>query len=384
MPKIGGIKLPKLGKGKKLKASKGGKKAAKKAKFSLPGLGKNNLVVGVDIGSFSVKVCELAKSGEKYKLLKLGSAKLPDGAVEDGVLQDPDAVGKVIATLVKNLKIKNKKVAISISGYSVIVKKINLAVMSQEELEKHIQSEAEQYIPFDIDDVFLDFQDLQTNIGEEDRTDVMLVAAKKDVVNAYLDMLAKIKLKAVVVDVDAFALENSFENIMKAEENVALIDIGASKMSINIIAHGTSILARDVVMGSRQITELIQGQFDLGYDEAEAMKVGSVMPGDKKEAIDEIFTNSCTPWILEVKKALDFYASSYPDDAIGRLVLSGGGAKIKGLDQFLMEETGIQTELFDPFVNSEINTEKIDTQYLKNIGPEMAISSGLATRNAPF
>ncbi len=347
----------------------------------LPRLGRQQLAIGLDIGSYSVKICEFADTGKgRRRLLKLGSAYLPEGAMADGTLQDSEAVGQVIATLLKNLQIKSKKVAISMSGYSVIVKKINLAVMSDKELANHIQTEAEQYIPFDIDDVYLDFQDLKTNTGDSDRTDVMLVAAKKEVVDAYLTMLAGIGLQPVVVDVDAFALENSFASNGRLDENVALVDIGASKMSINILAHGTSILARDVVMGSRQITEQINDQCGFDPDEAEAVKIGRMDPGDQQACLEEVFARNCTQWILEIKKALDFYLSSHSEEGIDRLILSGGGAKIKGLDQLLREETGIRTEIFDPFATAEINADKIDLAYVKHIAPEMAVAAGLAIR----
>lgn len=350
-------------------------------KLSLPGVSKQKkLTLGLDIGSYSVKLCEMVDTGNGYKLLKLGSAQLPEGAVEDGVLQDPGAVGAVISTLLKNLKIKQKKVAISMSGYSVIVKKINLAVMADEQLAEHIQSEAEQYIPFDINDVYLDYQDLKTNKEGSDFTDVMLVAAKKDVVNAYLNMLEKIGLQVVVVDVDAFALENSFEINSTLDQNVVLIDIGSSKMSINIIAHGASILARDVVMGSRQITEQMQRQLEMDFAEAEAVKTGNLPAEDKQQDIEEIFINNCTQWILEIKKAIDFYISNYPDDQINRLVLSGGGSNIKGLDELLTKEIGLAAEVFDPFANTA-RSDNIDPDYLRNIAPEMAISVGLAIRS---
>ena len=149
-------------------------------KIELPGGQK--LTLGVDIGSHSVKICQMIPAKEGYKLIGIGSAALPPDSVEDGVLQDPEAVGEVVGKLIKNLKLKGKKIAISISGYSVIVKKINLAAMEEDELASHIQAEAEQYIPFDIEEVFLDFVDLKTNVDEDDRTDVMLVAAKKEVV----------------------------------------------------------------------------------------------------------------------------------------------------------------------------------------------------------
>jgi type IV pilus assembly protein PilM len=355
-----------------------------KFNLPLPGFSKaETLALGLDIGSFSVKICEMGQTSDGYRLLKLGSAQLPSGAVEDGVLQDPDAVGAVISRLLNNLKIKQKKVAISMSGYSVIVKKINVAVMEDKQLEEHIQSEAEQYIPFDIDEVYLDYHDLNTNTDESDFTDVMLVAAKKDVVNAYLDMLAKIGLQVVVVDVDAFALENSFEIEADQQQNVVLIDIGAAKMSINIISHGASILARDVVMGGHQITEQMQRRLELEYDEAEAMKVGSLPTKDGQHIIEDIFVNNCSEWVLEIKKAIDFYVSNYPDDKINRLVLSGGGAKINGFAQLLAQETGVPAEIFDPFTAMDKN-DNIDADYLSVIAPEMAISTGLAVRLAIF
>lgn len=345
---------------------------------------KPKLAVGLDIGSHAVKVCEFEEKGPGFKLKTLGSALLPSSAVEDGVLQDSQSVAKIVSNLIKNLKIKNKEVAISVSGYSVIVKKINLAVMSEQELEQHIQSEAEQYVPFDIDDVYLDFQDLKTNVDDEDRTDVMLVAAKKDVVDTYLNMLRTAGLTAVVVDVDAFALENAYGGNYGIEDNVALVDIGASKMNINIVSKGTSVLARDVILGSRLLTEQIQNKFGLTFDEAEALKLGQSPAGDKQAGLEEIFVSTCTQWITEIKRALDFYYSSYPDESISRLVLSGGGARVSGLNQFFQEETGITVEIFNPFSKAAIDSGKIDKAYLESIAPEMALATGLAMRHVPM
>lgn len=350
--------------------------------LTFPSFRRQKLAVGLDIGSYAVKLCELSETGKNcHQLLKLGSATLPEDAMVDGILQDPHAVSQVITRLFQNLQIKNKKVAISMSGYSVIVKKINLAVMSDQELAKHIHSEAEQYIPFDIDDVYLDFQDLKTNTPGSDRTDVMLVAAKKEVVDGYLSMLKELGLQPVLVDVDAFALENSFAYSGGGMgENVALVDIGATKMSINILAHGTSILARDVVMGSRQITEQIHQQCGFDPEEAEAVKIGRQGPGEQQACLEEIFAKNCTQWILEIKKALDFYLAGHAEEGIDRLVLSGGGSRIKGFSQFLQEETGIKTEIFDPFATAAVNQNRIDPAYVAHIAPEMAIAVGLAIR----
>ncbi|MDR3631964.1 MAG: type IV pilus assembly protein PilM [Desulfocapsaceae bacterium] len=348
--------------------------------MNLPFLSREQLVIGVDIGSHAVKVCQLKRTEQGYAVVTLGSSILPEGAVDDGALNDPEAVGKTITELFKNLKIKSKKVGFSISGYSVIVKKVNLNVMDDDKLEEHIMAEAEQYIPFDIDDVYLDFQDLKTNTPESERTDVMLVAAKKEIVDGYLEMLQGLGLQPVIVDVDGFALENTYEYNHPKNENVALVDIGASKMNINILTGGISVVARDIVVGSRQLTDQIQNTFDLDYEEAEALKLGYLPAGDKQSQIEAIFTSTCTQWVLEIKKAIDLYHSNHPDEPLTKLVLSGGGAKVSGLTDFLVSETSLPVELFNPFENMVVNSKKIDPEYLKVIGPEMAIATGIAIR----
>jgi type IV pilus assembly protein PilM len=350
--------------------------------MNLPFVSKNELVVGLDIGSHAVKVCQLKRTSNGYAIVSLGSTVLPEGAVEDGTLNDPEVVGKAISDLLQNLKIKNKKIGFSISGYSVIVKKVSLAVMDDTQLEDHIMAEAEQYIPFDIEEVYLDFQDLKTGSKETDRTDVMLVAAKKEIVDDYLEMLRGLNLTPLVVDVDGFALENSYEYNYTKDENVALVDIGASKMSINILSHGISVVARDIIVGSRQLTEQIQNVFDLDFEEAEALKLGATQDEEKRQEIEDIFSTTCTQWILEIKKAIDLYQANHVDNPLKKLILSGGGAKVSGLIDFLAQETDLQVELFNPFLHMASNDKKIDPEYLKNIGPEMAIATGVALRSS--
>jgi type IV pilus assembly protein PilM len=348
--------------------------------MKMPFVSNNDLVVGLDIGSHAIKVCQLKGGVKGYTIVTLGSTVLPEGAVEDGTINDAETVGKAISELLKNLKIKNKKVGFSISGYSVIVKKVNLAAMEEAQLEEHIMAEAEQYIPFDIEDVYLDFQDLKTSSKGNDRTDVMLVAAKKEIVDDYLDMLQGLGLQPVIVDVDGFALENSYEHNYQKNENVALVDIGASKMSINILCQGVSLVARDVMVGSRQLTEQIQNTFDLDFDEAEGIKLGTVPAGEGQEEVEEIFQATCTQWVLEVKKAIDLYHSNHPDQPLSRLILSGGGAKVAGLAEYLAKETELPVEMFNPFLKISVNQKKIDPDYLSSIGPEMAIATGIALR----
>lgn len=348
----------------------------------MPLFSKQELVVGIDIGSHAVKICQLKRTSAGYSLVAIGSTVLPEGAVEDGTLNDPEAVSEAISGLIKNLKIKNRKIGFSISGYSVIVKKVNLAVMDDGQLEEHIMAEAEQYIPFDIEDVYLDFQDLKTSKKDTDRTDVMLVAAKKEIVDDYLEMFQSLNLDPVVVDVDGFAFENSYEYNNPGGDNVALIDIGASKMNINILAQGVSVVARDIIVGSRQLTEQIQNLFDIEGTEAEKIKLGSAPVETMQEDVEEIFSSTCTQWVLEVKKAIDLYHANNPDQPLTKLILSGGGAKVAGLADFLKQETELDVELFNPFTNIKSNKKKIDPNYLESVGPEMAIATGIALRTS--
>ncbi len=348
---------------------------------------KDQLITGVDIGSHAVKVCQLQRSGKGYKLSAIGSALLPEGAVEDGVLQEPEIVGKAIAALFKNLKIKSKRIGISISGYSVIVKKINLEYMTDEELAKYILAEAEQYIPFDIEDVYLDYRKLPTSSKEADRSDVMLVAAKKEVVDDYIMMLDELKLKTVLVDVDGFALENIWETSTgntDGRENIVLVDIGASKMNINIIKEGISVLARDIVVGSNQLTMQLANALGIDEDQAEEIKLGIAPAGEQQDQVEDIFNRTCTQWILEIKKAVDLYQANNPNNPLSALILSGGGSKVAGLIDYMRQETGLNVISFNPFATMKVDEKKIDRQYLESIAPEMAIATGLAIRHAPF
>jgi type IV pilus assembly protein PilM len=342
-------------------------------------------IVGIDIGSHAVKICEVRRAGKNgYELLTLGTAAISPGAVDDGALQDADDVSAAISELISNLKIKNKRVGLSISGYSVIVKKINIEMESEEALAERLQEEAEQHIPFDINEVYLDFQVIKAAKAEYERSEVMLVAAKKEVVDAYLEMIKGLKLVPVLVDVDGFALENIWNTISGSEKNVCLVDIGASKMNINIISGGTSVLARDIVTGSDNISLEIANRLEMDYDDAEKIKLGrQPAEEDHLEELHDIFNSICTRWVLEVKKAIDLYRNNNPDKPLSSLVLSGGGSKVRGLKDYLVKETNLEVIHFNPFEGMKIN-KKIDMEYLKVAAPEMSIATGLAIRPAEF
>jgi len=347
---------------------------------------KEKSIIGIDIGSHAVKICQIERvRNGGYELKALGSAAISPGAVDDGVLQDAEDVAAAISELLnKDLKISNRRVGLSISGYSVIVKKVNIDIESEEALEERLHQEAEQYIPFDINEVYLDHQVIKLAKNDTERSEVMLVAAKKEVVDRYLDMLQAMKLLPVLVDVDGFALENIWNTVGGSEKNVCLVDIGASKMSINIIAGGASVLARDVAAGSDKISQEIAETLDIEYEEAEKIKLGrQAAKEEDMEELHGIFTRVSTRWVLEIKKAIDLYGNNNPGRPLSSLVLSGGGSKVRGLSEYLAKETGLEVITFNPFDGMKID-KKIDMEYLKVAAPEMSIAAGLAIRPAEF
>jgi len=348
-----------------------------------------NRLIGIDIGSHSIKVVDIDESTKGMVLKNFGMIELPPDSIVEGSIKEMEIVSSALKNLLKNLKIKNKNVATSISGYSVIVKKITIPKREEGGLEKSIQSEAEQYIPFDINDVNLDFQILPSEKEgaeeeeKEELMDVLLVAAKKDMVEEYISLLHLTDLNPMVLDIDAFALQNAFE-ISNHEQSGchALVNIGAQQLTINVIKDGASIFTRDSSYGGSQITSEIQQKLNISYQEAEMIKLGAKpLETEKKPIIEEIFSSTVTKWAQEVKRALDFVATTFIDIKVENVLLSGGSSLIKGFSKYLGLETGLKIEMLNPFGNLEIKEKLFDANYLNYHAPMAAISIGLALRS---
>ncbi|MDM8526402.1 type IV pilus assembly protein PilM [Desulfococcaceae bacterium HSG8] len=337
-------------------------------------------VIGLDIGSRTLKVAEITDIKQGYELKKFGMSDIEPGLIEDGIIKNPEAVGKAIEGLFRMYKIKEQHVATSIGGYSIIVKTITIGKMKEDKLYKQIQVEAETYIPFDVKDVFLDCQILGDNIDNPDQMDVLLVAAKKEIVNDYKALIEMAKLKPRIVDVDAFALQNIYEvNYETEDENVALIDIGASKTTLNILKSGLSVLIRDVSLGCGQITQKIVSQMECSPEEAEKMYQDDESDEIPPKEVIEIVSSVVGDWCTEIGHALDFFYSTYPGDSIQKIVLSGGGANIKSFRDLLAEETSSEVEIINPFENLSVGSD-FDPAWLDKVSPQSAICLGLALR----
>ncbi len=354
--------------------------------------GKRFNLVGLDIGSRSIKVGEIADTKKGRSLKKFGMIDVPPGAIEEGTIKDPGAVAELIRELFKQSGIKEQNVALSIGGFSIIVKNISLQTMTEDQLQDTIQYEAEQYIPFDISDVNLDFQIVGESEHNPDQMDVILVAAKKEMVDDYINLVQMSKLNPVVLDVDAFALQNIYEisyepDIVvveegeeRKEESIALIDIGASKTSLNILKGQSSVFMRDVSLGCGQINEKIISLADCSSEEAENLKFSEEPEKITKNDIIEITTSIITDWSTEIRRALDFFYSTYPDEHIKSIMISGGGANINEFKELLAEETSTEVQTINPFKNLDLESSRLEPSFLKKVAPQAAICMGLAIR----
>jgi type IV pilus assembly protein PilM len=343
--------------------------------------GKKDHLVGLDIGSRSLKAAEVEETKRGRTLKRFGHTDIPPGAIEDGTINDPEAVAESIRQLLKAFYIKENNVAISIGGYSVIVKKIAVQTMDEKQLQDTIHFEAEQYIPFDISDVNLDFQILGENETNPNQMNVFLVAAKKEMVNDYVNLANLAGLTPCIVDVEAFALQNIFEmNYDITSDNVALIDIGSSKTSLNILKGNSSVFMRDVSLGCSQINQKIISLIDCSYDEAEQLKYGKDTGRISAEDLKGIISSVVADWCTEIRRALDFFYSTYPDDQINKIYISGGGANIAEFRELLAVEASAEVDAINPFRGCYIDDERFDADYMKKIAPQAAISMGLAMR----
>lgn len=354
--------------------------------FSLPGFGKSS-VIGLDIGSSSVKAVEIAlKSRDKgFELKGFGKAALPSEAIVQGAFLNSSAIVEAIREAFESGNIRGKDVVAAVSGHSVIVKRVNLPLMSREELEDQIQWEAEQYIPFDVNEVNLDFQILDSNEGEG-QMDVLLVAAKKDLIDDYVQVIQEAGLNPCAIDVAGFAVQNAYELNYEPDSDgvVALVNIGAQVVNINILRSGIPAFTRDIMTGGAQYTEEIQKALSVSFEEAERIKMGNPEDGQQAQdvipqEVEQALRSVSDTVIGEIARSLDFFAATAADARINRVLLSGGGSKIAGFVSAFRDRTGLETDLMNPLAHM-LPTKGTDPEYLQAMGPMLAVGIGLATR----
>jgi type IV pilus assembly protein PilM len=341
-------------------------------------------VVGLDIGSSTVKAVELKPAGKSYKVTAFGVEPVPADSIVDGAIIDGGAVADAIRRLLDQKAFKSKDVAASLSGNAVIVKKISLPVMTESELAESIYWEAEQYIPFDIQDVNLDYQILDPGVGADANgtMEVLLVAAKKEKIADYTGVISQAGRTPVLVDVDAFALQNAYEVNYGLDPNavVVLLNAGASAVNINILSGQHSLFTRDITMGGNAYTEAVQKELNLPFESAEQAKKGEAVDGVNPDEVRPVLQAMTENLLLEIQKTFDFYKASATSDRIDRILLSGGACSVNGLAAALEERFGSPVELFDPFKTISFDPQKLGVQDAERLAPMAAVAVGLALR----
>jgi type IV pilus assembly protein PilM len=345
---------------------------------------KAKAVVGLDIGSSAVKAVELKPAGRSYRVAAFGTEPVPPDSIVDGAIIDAGAVADAIRRLFdSNKAFKAKDVCASLSGNAVIVKKITLPVMTESELAESIYWEAEQYIPFDIQDVNLDYQILDPGTGPESRgsMDVLLVAAKKEKIGDYTSVIAQAGRTAAIVDVDAFALQNAYEANYGLEPGrvVVLLNAGASAININILQGDQSVFTRDISMGGNAYTEAVQKELDLPFDAAEQLKKGIPVDGATFEDAQPVLRAVTENVLLEIQKTFDFFKATASSEQMDRIMLSGGGSRVDGFHEMLQERFNAPVEDFDPFRSVTWDAKKVPGDPL-HMAATAAVAVGLALR----
>ena len=341
---------------------------------------KSKPLVGLDIGSSAVKAVQLSKSKKGYQVTGFAYETLGPDSVVDGAIMDASAVAEAIKRTLTVGKFKPKGVAAGVSGHSVIVKRVVLPVASAEEVEASIQFDAEQYIPFQMSEVNLDYQVVGDAGTEEPGMEVLLVVAKKDKIQNHTNVITLAGKTPDVVDIDAFALQNAFEANYTVDLNatIALLNIGASLMNINITKGGMPLFIRDVSVGGNQYTDILQKELQLSFQEAEDLKLGKGA-GNEAEMVQPLIESITDMLIMEVQKTFDFFRETYPSETISQVLISGGTSRVLGLAQKIEESFGYPTEVMDPFKSITLGP-KVDAAKVTSLGPSLAVAVGLALR----
>jgi type IV pilus assembly protein PilM len=340
---------------------------------------KKTAVVGLDIGSSCVKAIQLEPAGKEYRIMNFGIASLVPEAIVDGEIMDREVVIEAIKSLFENNKFKIKEVATSI-GRSVICKMITLDKMSETELRNNIQWEAEQHIPFDIEEVYLDVQKLY-DVGDKQMA-VTLVAAKKDAVNARADLIREAGLNPIIMDVDAYCVQNVYEVNYGFNENeiIAMVNIGASVTSINIVKQGYPYLTKDTPVAGNSFIEAFKRELSFNDEQSQSALKGEEVSDVDRDTIVRIVEKVAEELSINIERSISYARSLLESGQVSKIVLSGGSAKVSGLTDFLNRRHNVPIEIINPFQKIEPGSIIAEDQR-EVTGPLITTGLGLALRN---
>ncbi len=344
---------------------------------------KSKSLIGLDIGSSAIKAVELKDlgKGKGYQLLNMAVEPLSPEAIVDGAIMDSGLVIETIQKALTTHRMKGADVAIALSGHSVIIKKISIPATSEEELAEVIPWEAEQYIPFDVEDVNLAYQVLRGADGGEGNMDVLLVAAKKDKINDYTSVVSQAGRNPMLVDVDVFALQNCYEMNYDTEDEIgtALVNIGANTTNVAILKGTTSIFWRDISVGGNHYNDAIRKELSLTFEQAESLKRGEEVDGIPVENVTPILTSVNDYVGTEIQKTIDFFKNTTPGENIEKLVIAGGSSRVPHLREALTERFGVPVEPLNPFTRVHMG-KGIAPEEAEDMSASVTVAVGLASR----
>lgn len=346
--------------------------------------GKSNVLLGLDISSTSVKLLELSKNGDRYRVEAYAVEPLPPNAVVEKNISDVEGVGEAIKRVISRSKAQSRQAAVAVAGSAVITKTIEMdAALTDEDMENQITVEADQYIPYPLDEVAIDFEVQGLSERNPEQVEVLLAACRRENVEMREAALQLGSLKPVVVDIEAHAMKRAFELIKpqlgsnSQDMVVAIIDIGATMTTLSVLADDRSIYTREQLFGGKQLTEEIQRRYSLSFEEAGLAKKQGGLPDDYEEEVLQPFKEAV---LQQVTRSLQFFFSSSQYDDVDYIVIAGGTASIDGLDDMIENKLGTPTLIANPFVDMSL-ANKVDSNALANDAPAMMIACGLAMRS---
>ena len=341
-------------------------------------------VIGLDISSTAVKLLELGKSGDRLRVESYAVEPLPPNSVIEKNISDVEAVGEAIKRAVKRSGSRTKFAAAAVAGSAVITKTVSMpANLSEDELEQQIQLEADQYIPYPLEEVNLDFEVLGSTENDPERVDVLLAASRSENVDVRVAAIELAGLKAKIVDVEAYAIENAFQLLAPQlpeqgiDQTIAVVDVGATMTTLNVMHDLKNIYTREQVFGGKQLTEEIQRRYGLSYEEAGMAKRQGGLPDNYVPEVLEPFMEAMAQ---QVSRSLQFFFSSNQYSSVDHIVLAGGSAMIPGIDELIADKLGVHTSIANPFANMTL-ASRVKAQSLSNDAPALMIACGLALRS---
>ena len=345
---------------------------------------KRPSLIGIDISSSSIKVLELGKAGDHFRVEHYAVEPLPQNAVVEHAITEVEQVAEAVERAVKRSGTRCKHAAVAVSGAHVITKIIKMpANQTDQERQSQIEMEADHFIPYPLDEVNLDYQVIGPTEGGTEEVDVLLAACRKEIVDDYVAVIQRPGLTPMVVDIETYAVENAFSLIAGhmpgggMEKTVAILDLGATTTNINVMHNNRSVYTRDHNFGGRQLTEEIQRRYGLSYEEAGLAKKQGGLPDNYQTDVLRPFMEAMCQ---EITRGLQFFYSSTPFNAVDQILLAGGCSQIAGIDELVAARVGVPTMVANPFASMSL-ASRVKPQLLSNDASSLMVCCGLALRS---